>query len=430
VKVLVVGGGGREHALVRAIAQSSQFGAMLAAPGNPGIARHATCVPVRDDAVDDLLALALRERVDLTVVGPERPLALGLTDRFRAAGLRVFGPSASAARLESSKAFAKELMARHGVPTARFAVFREVGPARAFCRELGAPLVVKADGLASGKGVIVCRSLAEADLTLRACLEEGRFGAAGLAVVVEEFMEGEEASLFALTDGRRAVALAVAQDHKTVFDDDRGPNTGGMGAYAPAPAVDAAMQGQVMGEIVHPVLAAMEADGAPYAGVLYVGLMLTAAGPRVVEFNCRFGDPECQAVLPLLDEDVLALLDGAASGAGVPSQLRWRPGASVCVVMASGGYPDRYGTGAAIHGVEAAEAMPDVQVFHAGTAVRDGRLVTAGGRVLGVQATGPDIAGAIARAYAGVDRIRFEGAHWRRDIGRRGLARPAVTHGQ
>jgi phosphoribosylamine--glycine ligase len=427
MKVLLVGGGGREHALGRAMARSPRLDAMLAAPGNPGIARHATCVPVRDDAVDDLLALALRERVDLTVVGPELPLALGLADRFRASGLRVFGPGAGAARLESSKAFAKELMARHGVPTARFAVFREVGPARAFCRELGAPLVVKADGLAAGKGAIVCRTLAEADLALGACLEERRFGAAGLAVVVEEFMEGEEASLFALTDGHIAVALGVAQDYKTVFDDDRGPNTGGMGACAPAPPVDAAMERQVMDEIVRPVLTAMAAEGTPYAGILFVGLMLTAAGPRVVEFNCRLGDPECQVLLPLLEDDVLALFDAAASGAGLPGRLRWRPGASVCVVMASGGYPGRYGTGAAIHGVEAAEAMPGVEVFHAGTAVRDGHLVTAGGRVLGVQATGPDMDSAIARAYAGVDRIRFEGAHCRRDIGRRALARPRLT---
>jgi phosphoribosylamine---glycine ligase len=427
VKVLLVGGGGREHALAWAMARSPRLSTMLAAPGNPGIARHATCVPIRDDALDDLLALARRERVDLTVVGPEQPLALGLADRLRAAGLRVFGPGAAAARLESSKVFAKELMARHGVPTARFAVFRELGPARSFCRELGAPLVVKADGLAAGKGAIVCRNLTEADQALAACLEERRFGAAGLAVVVEEFMAGEEASLFALTDGRTAVALGVAQDHKTVFDDDHGPNTGGMGAYAPTPAVDASMERQVMAEIVHPVLAAMAAEGAPYAGILYVGLMLTAAGPRVVEFNCRLGDPEGQAVLPLLDDDLLTLFDAVASGAGLPARLAWQPGASACVVMASTGYPGRYRTGAAIHGVEAAEAMAGVRVFQAGTAVRDGQLVTAAGRVLGVQATGLDVATAVARAYAGVDRIRFEGAHFRRDIGRRALARAALS---
>ncbi|HVQ77701.1 MAG TPA: phosphoribosylamine--glycine ligase [Candidatus Binatia bacterium] len=423
MKVLLVGGGGREHALAWKMAGSPRLGTLLAAPGNPGIARHARCVPIKDDAIEDLLDLARREGVDLTVVGPELPLSLGLADRFRAAGLPVLGPSASAARIESSKVFAKELMARHGVPTARFAVFRDVGRARAFCREIGAPLVVKADGLAGGKGVIVCQTLAEADRALSACLEERRFGPAGLTVVVEEFLRGEEASLFVLTDGRDAISLGVAQDHKTVYDGDQGPNTGGMGAYAPTPLLPSAAADEVMAAVVRPVLSAMAAEGAPYAGILFVGLMLTDGGPRVIEFNCRFGDPEAQALLPLLDEDCLALFEATASGTGLPARLRWAPAVSVCVVMASAGYPGGHGRGRAIDGVEAAEGLPGVRVFQAGTALREGRLVTAGGRVLGVQATGADLAGAIAAAYAGVDRIRFEGAHYRRDIGRRAQVR-------
>jgi phosphoribosylamine--glycine ligase len=421
--VLLVGGGGREHALAWKLAQSPGLGRMIAAPGNPGIAAHARCVPVKDTAIDDLVALAQQERPDLVVVGPEVPLALGLADRMRAAGLAVFGGSAAAARLESSKAFAKELMARHRIPTARFGTFREAVAARAFCRELGAPLVVKADGLAAGKGVLICRSLGEADAALAQCLEARAFGDSGLTVVVEEFLQGEEASFFALSDGTTALPLAAAQDHKTVWDGDRGPNTGGMGAYSPAPVMDAAMEARVMAEIVRPTIAAMAAEGAPYTGVLFVGLMITREGPKVIEFNCRFGDPECQALLPRLQEDLLALLLAAATGKGLPPTLAWSPRASVCVVMTSAGYPGRYDTGTAITGLEAAGALPDVTVFHAGTARAGGGLVTAGGRVLGVQALGDDVAAAIRTAYAAVERIRFDGAHYRRDIGHHALRR-------
>ncbi len=421
--VLLVGGGGREHALAWKLAQSPGLGRMIAAPGNPGIAAHARCVPVKDTAIDDLVALAQQERPDLVVVGPEVPLALGLADRMRAAGLAVFGGSAAAARLESSKAFAKELMARHRIPTARFGTFREAVAARAFCRELGAPLVVKADGLAAGKGVLICRSLGEADAALAHCLEARAFGDSGLTVVVEEFLRGEEASFFALSDGTTALPLAAAQDHKTVWDGDRGPNTGGMGAYSPAPVMDAAMEARVMAEIVRPTIAAMAAEGAPYTGVLFVGLMITREGPKVIEFNCRFGDPECQALLPRLQEDLLALLLAAATGKGLPPSLAWSPRASVCVVMTSAGYPGRYDTGTAITGLEAAGALPDVTVFHAGTARAGGGLVTAGGRVLGVQALGDDVAAAIRTAYAAVERIRFDGAHYRRDIGHHALRR-------
>jgi phosphoribosylamine--glycine ligase len=422
--VLLVGGGGREHALAWKLAQSPRLGRLVAAPGNPGVARHAECAAVRDNEIDDLVALAKRESADLVVVGPELPLSLGLADRLRAAGLAVFGPSQAAARLESSKVFSKDLMARYGIPTARFKIFQDAAAARRLCREWGAPLVVKADGLAAGKGAIVCRTLDEADAALRLCLEEGAFGAAGRTVVVEEFMDGEEASFFAVTDGTSALPFQAAQDHKTIFDGDRGPNTGGMGAYSPAPVMDAAAERRVMEQIVMPTIAAMAKEGAPYAGVLYVGLMITKAGPRVVEFNCRFGDPECQAILPRLDDDILPVLDAVARGRGLPASIRWRSEASVCVVLASRGYPAAPKVGDAISGLDDAGALPGVNVFHAGTARRDGSLVTAGGRVLGVQALGPDIRSAIARAYEAVDRIRFDGMQWRRDIGQRALGRP------
>jgi phosphoribosylamine--glycine ligase len=423
MKVLLVGGGGREHALAWKLAQSPRLTRLYAAPGNPGIAAHADCVPVRDTDLDELVALARRERLELAVIGPELPLSLGLRDRLSDAGLSVFGPSQAATRLESSKAFAKDLMARYGIPTARFRVFQDADAARRFCRELGAPLVVKADGLAAGKGAMVCATLPEADAAIRLCLDEDAFGAAGRTVVVEEFMTGEEASFFVITDGVSALPLPAAQDHKTIFDDDRGPNTGGMGAYSPAPVMDEAMTGRVMDEIVTPTLAAMAKEGAPYAGVLFVGLMIGPDGPRVVEFNCRFGDPECQAILPRLDGDVLPVFEAVAAGRGLPASLRWRREASVCVVLASPGYPGTPRAGLAIEGVEAAAALPGVNVFHAGTARRDGALLTAGGRVLGVQTLGGDIRTAIERAYDAVGRIRFEGMQFRHDIGRRALAR-------
>jgi len=423
MKVLLVGGGGREHALAWKLAQSPRLTRLYAAPGNPGIAAHADCVPVRDTDLDELVALARRERVELAVIGPEVPLSLGLRDRLSDAGVPVFGPSQSAARLESSKAFAKDLMARYGIPTARFRVFQDADAAKRFCRELGAPLVIKADGLAAGKGAMVCATLPEADAAIRLCLDEDAFGAAGRTVVVEEFMTGEEASFFVITDGASALPLPAAQDHKAIFDDDRGPNTGGMGAYTPAPVVDEAMTGRVMEEIVTPTLAAMAKEGAPYAGVLFVGLMICPDGPRVVEFNCRFGDPECQAILPRLDEDILPVFEAVASGRGLPASLRWRREASVCVVLASPGYPGTPRAGLPIEGVEAAAALPGVNVFHAGTALRDGALLTAGGRVLGVQTLGGDIRAAMERAYDAVGRIRFEGMQFRHDIGRRALAR-------
>jgi phosphoribosylamine--glycine ligase len=423
VRVLLVGGGGREHALAWKMAQSPLVEQMWAAPGNPGIARHARCLDLAMDDAQGLAGFALAHGVDLVVIGPEQPLVAGLADALRARGLAVFGPGARAAAIEGSKAFAKALMARHGIPTARFRTFDDAAAARRFCRELGVPCVVKTDGLAAGKGAIVCATLAEADDAIARCMEAREFGAAGATVVVEEFMRGEEVSFFALAGAGGMLPLAAAQDHKTVFDDDRGPNTGGMGAYSPVPAVDAGLQARIVREIMEPTLHALAAEGAPYQGVLYAGLMLTAEGPRVVEFNCRFGDPECQVLMAGMDEDVVPLLAAVARGERLPPP---RPStgparAAVCVAMASGGYPGRYTTGHEITGIAEAETCPGVQVFHAGTARRDGRLVTAGGRVLGVTAVGADLPAAVAAAYAGVDRIRFEGMHYRTDIGRRAL---------
>jgi phosphoribosylamine--glycine ligase len=396
---------------------------LVAAPGNPGIASHAECVGLSVDDHDALLRLAEKERPDLVVVGPDAPLVAGLADRLGDAGFAVFGPRARAAAIEGSKAFAKALMARHGVPTARFETFDDAGRARHFARELGVPLVVKTDGLAAGKGALVCATLAEADDAIAACLERREFGVSGTRVILEEFLVGEEVSFFVLVNGRNATPLAAAQDHKTVFDGDRGPNTGGMGAFSPVAVFDAAMQARVMTRLVHPTIAALAEEGAPYSGVLFVQLMLTADGAKIVEFNCRFGDPECQAILAPMDADLLPILAAVAAGE-VPAALTAARHAAVCVTLASGGYPGKYPTGLPITGIEEAESVPGVQVFHAGTARREGRLVTAGGRVLSVTAVRDDVPEAIEAAYEAVGRIRFEGMHFRRDIGRR---RPAAA---
>ncbi len=365
------------------------------------MARHAPCVAVSVDDHDGVVRLAERERADLVVVGPEVPLVAGLADRLREKGFAVFGPGAAAAALEGSKAFAKRLMERAGIPTACYATFTDAARARAFCRELGAPVVVKADGLAAGKGAIVCATLAEADVAIARCMEHREFGAAGATVVVEEFLRGEEVSFFALSNGATCVALSAAQDHKTVFDGDRGPNTGGMGAFTPVASLDAATRARVMREIVEPTFAGIARAGAPYRGVLFVGLMLTAEGPKVIEYNVRL-----------------------ARGAPLPTPAP-ATRAAVCVVVVSAGYPGRYPTGVPLDGIDEAERVPGVVVFHAGTAMREGRVVTAGGRVLGVTATADGVPAAIEAAYAAVARIRFEGMHYRRDIGRRTVAQEA-----
>jgi phosphoribosylamine--glycine ligase len=417
--VLVIGSGGREHALAWKIAQSPRVAALYAAPGNPGIARHARCAGIRAEAVEDLVRFAEHERIDLTVVGPEGPLVAGLADRFDTRGLPVFGPRGLAARLEGSKAWAKRLMAARGIPTARFQVCDEPGAARRFCRELGAPLVVKADGLAGGKGAIVCPTLEDADRAVADCMERRAFGEAGATVVVEEFLRGDEVSFHVITNGRDAVALATAQDHKAVLDGDRGPNTGGMGTYSPFAALDAPLEARIMADIVRPTILTLAEEGTAYRGVLYVGLMLTDAGPKVIEFNCRFGDPECQSILVRAQGDLVPLLLAAARGETLPTDIAWTVGAAACVTVASGGYPGVYRTGLPITGVDKAERHSGVRVFHAGTAERGGELVTAGGRVLGVTAVAGELEQAIATAYTALGDIWFEGMHYRTDIGRR-----------
>ena len=429
MKVLIIGSGGREHALAWKLRQSPRVSRLYAAPGNAGIAAVARCLPIKADDLNGLRDFAERERIDLTVVGPELPLTLGIADLFHSAGLPVFGPSKAAAAIEGSKAFAKALMLKHGIPTARFELFTDSKSARAYARSLGAPLVVKADGLASGKGVFVCRSLEEADRAIAVCLEERGFGDAGARIVIEEFLEGEEASFFAVTDGETLLPLAAAQDHKTVFDQDQGPNTGGMGAYSPAPAVTEECAQEIVETIMRPTVLAMADEGRPYSGLLYAGLMLTKDGPKVLEFNCRFGDPETQPLVTRLNDDLFTPLAAVAHRNPLPREAAWRPDASVCVVLASPGYPGEYRSGLPISGVEEAEALDNVVVFHAGTALKNGQLISAGGRVLGVTALGSTISHAITRAYQAVEKIRFEGMHYRRDIGQKAL-RAATPHGQ
>ena len=421
MKVLVVGGGGREHVLVWKVLRSPQVDQVVAAPGNAGIGEVAECADVEAEDIDGLIRLAEGERVDLTIVGPEAPLALGIVDRFRDAGLKIFGPTKEAAKIESSKVFAKELMAKYGIPTASFEVFDDPNRARDYIRKAGTPIVVKADGLAAGKGSIVCRTLDEAYGAVERIMEEKEFGDAGNLIVVEEMLVGEEASILAITDGEAIKPLLPSQDHKPVYDGDRGPNTGGMGAYAPAPVVTEEVARTVMEGILRPAVEGMAKEGTEYRGVLYAGLMITREGPKVLEFNCRFGDPESQAVLPLFEGDLVDVLEATIEGRLEEAEVRNSQGAAVCVVLASGGYPGKYEKGKVIEGLDELENMEDVLVFHAGTARRDGKLVTDGGRVLGVTALGPDIPRAIERAYEAVAKVHFEGMHYRRDIGRKAL---------
>lgn len=423
MKVLIVGSGGREHALVGKVAHEKAVTELLCAPGNAGIARHARLVSIESSNVDALCALAAHESIDLTIVGPELPLDRGIVDRFGLDGLRILGPSQRASQLECSKVFAKDFMARHGIPTARYRVCESAHDARTVLAsgEFGFPVVLKADGLAAGKGVVVAADAVEADAAVRAAMEERQFGDAGTRLVVEECLTGPEVSFFALCDGTRAVPLTSAQDHKRVFDGDRGPNTGGMGAFAPSPLLDAELQAVVMREIVEPVLRGMRAEGTEYRGFLYAGLMLTCAGPKVIEFNVRFGDPEAQAVMPLVDGDILPLLSSAADGSLGSHAPRMKDQVSVGVVIASGGYPGPVKSGLPIQGLDEAERVKGVTVYHAGTAMKDNRIVTAGGRVLTVVAAGADFAEARERAYEAAARISFEGMQYRRDIGLKAL---------
>ncbi|MBI1273372.1 MAG: phosphoribosylamine--glycine ligase [Alphaproteobacteria bacterium] len=426
MKVLVIGAGGREHALCWAIGQSPQCEALFCAPGNAGIAGIATCLPVSAEDNAALVAAAKEHKIDLVVVGPEGPLVNGVADAMREAGFACFGPGKGAAEMEGSKGFMKDIVARAGVPTAAYGRFTEAEAARAYIRERGAPIVVKTDGLAAGKGVTVARTLDEALQAVTDAMEDKVFGDAGGELVIEEFMEGEEVSFFALCDGENAVPFASAQDHKAVFDGDKGPNTGGMGAYSPAPAMTRALQERVMAEMIMPTMRAMAAAGRPYCGVLFAGLMLTKSGPKLLEYNVRFGDPETQAMLPRLKSDLLQVLFAAATGKLGSVKLEWHDHAALCVVMAAEGYPGKYRKNTVIGGLENAGRVPGTVVFHAGTARNDaGAVVATGGRVLGVTATGPDIRAAQARAYEAVDRVQWPEGFCRRDIGWRAVGKAA-----
>lgn len=441
IKILLVGGGGREHALAWKLTASPRCAEIVAAPGNPGLETlpSVRCLPVKADDRAALVALARQEKIDLVVCGPEGPLAEGLGDAMSSAGLLFFGPSGAAAEIEGSKAFAKRLMADAGVPTARFGVFDDVGAAERHIEAQSGPVVVKADGLCAGKGVVVASTVAEAKAAVRAMLAEGAFGSAGARVVIEERLQGREVSMMALCDGESLALLASSEDHKAVFDGDRGPNTGGMGTYSPSPLVDASLERRIVDEIFKPTVAALRRAGRPFRGLLYGGLMLTADGPKVIEWNCRFGDPETQSVLLRLEDDLLPWLEGAAAGRLPSGTLRFAEDAAVCVVLAAAGYPSPPRLGDAIHGIAGSRggttsgtvahrraAESDVIAFHAGTR-RDGeRIVTAGGRVLGIAARGPSLEGARERVYDvigdGPGQIGFPGMHFRRDIGRRGQA--------
>ncbi len=421
ISVLVVGGGGREHALAWKIAQSPLVSKIYAAPGNPGIARHAECVALSADDVQGLRDFAVSKRIDLTVVGPEAPLAAGLVDRLTREGLPACGPDAAGARLEGSKVFMKTILEKYGIPTAAFRVFDDYDEAEQHVLAGRLPVVIKADGLAAGKGVVVAQTYEEAVTFLKEVMERRVFGAAGDRVVVEECLAGEEASYIAFTDGFKVVPLPSSQDHKRIGDHDQGPNTGGMGAYSPAPVVTPKIEERAAREIFEPLLAGLRAEGITYRGILYAGLMIENGAPKVLEFNVRFGDPEAQPLFLRLSSDLVPLLLQCAQGKITDARMEIDPRPAVCVVMASGGYPGQYSKGHPIEGIAEAEEQEGVVVFHAGTSLADGRLVNSGGRVLGVTAIGDTLKGAIDRAYRAVDRIHWEGAYYRSDIGRKAL---------
>jgi phosphoribosylamine--glycine ligase len=423
MRILVVGSGGREHALCWAIAASPLCDKLYCAPGNAGIAREAECVPVAAEDIDGIVRFARENRIDFVVVGPEAPLVAGLADKLEAAGIRTFGPSAAAAALEGSKGFTKDFCAKYNIPTGAYRRFTQRDAARAYVKEKGAPIVVKADGLAAGKGVTVAMTIEEALAAIDDSMVENRFGTAGIEVVIEEFLDGEEASFFALCDGSHALPLGAAQDHKRVGDGDTGPNTGGMGAYSPPPIVTPAMAERIMREIVNPTVAGMAKENRPFRGVLFAGLMIGSKGPQLIEYNVRFGDPECQVLMPRLKSDLLPALIAARDGTLNTFDLRWHDKAALCVVMAANGYPGDYKKGSEIRNLDAAEAIPDVNVFHAGTKADGNRVLANGGRVLGVTATAPTIAAAQAAAYRGVDAIDWAGGFCRRDIGWRATNR-------
>ena len=419
MKVLVVGSGGREHALCWKIAQRPDT-EVYVAPGNIGMVDVATLVNIKVDDIAGLVDFAKAEGIDLTVVGPELPLTLGIVDAFQEAGLACFGPNKAAAKLEGSKAISKELMKKYGIPTAAFDTFTDVDKAKAFVDEIGVPCVVKADGLAAGKGVIICMTREEADKAIEDMLTDHAFGDASATIVIEEYMVGPEVSVLAFADGKSVLPMVSAQDHKRIFDGDKGPNTGGMGAYSPAPVYTEALSAEVNKTIIEPTIAAMAAEGTPFTGILYTGLMLTEKGPRVLEYNVRFGDPETQPIMVRMKSDIVALFQACVNGKLDEATLEWHDEAAVCVIMASGGYPASSEKGVPIHGLDGIAAEEAI-VFHSGTAEKDGEIVTNGGRVLGVTAKDATIKGAIDKAYAAVEKINFDHMQFRRDIGARAL---------
>ncbi len=416
MKVLVLGSGGREHALVWKLRQSPRVSKIYCAPGNGGIAAEAECLPADLKSIESLVHLAKRIEPDLTVVGPELPLTLGLVEHFAGHGWKTFGPTAAAAQLESSKSFAKLFMQRHHIPSAHYAICKSREEVRDALARFHMPIVLKADGLAAGKGVVICKTKDEATTIASEMLSGKMLGEAGLCVVIEEYLQGDELSFLVLSDGNRVAPLVAAQDHKRIGDGDTGPNTGGMGAYSCQALLDEQMQNWILQHIARPVVQGMRAEGVEYKGILYCGLMLTARGPMVLEFNCRFGDPEAQAILMRLESDLLEALEAAIEGRVSEGDFRWSADATACVVMASGGYPGTFEAGKKISGLEEAEHMKDVKVFHAGTSARDHTYFTAGGRVLGITARAPELKTAVARAYEAVSKISFEGAHYRKDI--------------
>ncbi len=425
MNILIIGGGGREHALAWKIAQSPRVEKIFVAPGNAGTARELKCenVAINAEDVDGLLRFARQNKIDLTVVGPEAPLVLGVVDKFRAANLRIFGPTKGAAQLEGSKAFTKDFLARHKIPTAAYGNFADVAAAEAYIKKSGAPIVVKADGLAAGKGVIIAQTVDEAVAAVRDMLAGNAFGEAGHRVVIEEFLEGEEASFITMVDGEHILPLATSQDHKRVGDGDTGPNTGGMGAYSPAPVVTPAIHNRIMREVIEPTVRGMKAEGHPYTGFLYAGVMIGPDGtPKVLEFNCRFGDPETQPVMMRMQSDFIELIEAAIDGKLDQAQAQWDRRAALGVVMAAGGYPDSYDKGDVIAGLPETAAA-DCKVFHAGTALKDGAVITSGGRVLCVTALGATVGAAQKRAYETVRTISWRGAQFRADIGYRAIAR-------
>lgn len=421
MNILVIGSGGREHAIVWKLKQSPRVKKIYCAPGNPGIAELAELVNIKVEDIAGLKNFAKEKSIDLTVVGPEIPLVAGIVDEFQKDKLRVFGPSAKAAQLEGSKIFAKKIMKKYKIPTAGFEQFTDPQKALEHVYMSRFPLVIKADGLAAGKGVTVARSLVEARRAIKAALEEKVFGDSGAKIIIEEFMEGEEASILAFCDGKNFVSMVSAQDHKTVFDNDQGPNTGGMGTYSPAPLVTAALAKEIDEKVFKPMIDGLASDGIPYVGVLYAGLMITKDGPKIVEFNCRFGDPETQVVLPRLNSDLAEIMNACVDGKLAEQKISWNDKPAVCVVLAAEGYPGNYKKGALINGLTEAAQLPETIVFHAGTAKQENNIVTSGGRVLGVTALGTDLRTAIKNTYAAVNKIKFDGMHFRKDIGQKAL---------